>query len=97
MLVIPSLWYENTPLVIYSAQAAACPVIASNLPGLAAVVVHEHNGLLFEPGNAALLAQQLSRLIDEDELLQRLSHNAHPPKTTATYVDELLAVWTAGG
>jgi glycosyltransferase involved in cell wall biosynthesis len=93
VLVVPSLWYENTPLVLYSAQAAYCPVIASNLPGLAEVIQHDVNGLLFEPDYSADLAQQLSRLINEDGLLQRLSSKARLPKSTEKYVDELLTLW----
>jgi glycosyltransferase involved in cell wall biosynthesis len=93
VLVVPSLWYENTPLVLFSAQAAGCPVVASNLPGLAAVIEHDENGLLFESGSSVNLAQQLSRLIYEGGLLQRLSSNARPPKSTVNYVDDLLTVW----
>jgi len=93
VLVVPSLWYENTPLVIYSAQAAGCPVVASDLPGLATVIKHQENGLLFEAGSSVKLSQQLSRLINEDGLLHRLGSNACPPKSTAHYVDELLNVW----
>ena len=93
VLVVPSLWYENTPLVLYSAQAARCPVVASNLPGLAEVIQHDENGLLFAPCSSADLAQQLSRLINEDGLLQQLSANARAPKATENYVDELLTMW----
>ena len=93
VLVVSSLWYENTPLVLYSAQAARCPVVASNLPGLAEVIRHDENGLLFAPGNSNDLVQQLSRLINEDGLLQRLSAHARPPKSTPSYVDELLTMW----
>lgn len=93
VLVVPSLWIENTPLVVYSAHAAKCLVVASNFPGLAAAIEHEKNGLLFEPGDSKALANQLSRLIDEPELLQRLRSSLNSPKTTAAYVDELLGVW----
>lgn len=93
VLIVPSLWYENTPLVVHSAQATRCPVVASNLPGLAAVIEHENNGLLFEPGNAVDLGRQLFRLINENELLPLLSANARQPKSTEKYVDELLAIW----
>lgn len=96
VLVVPSLWYENTPLVLYSAQAARCPVVASNLPGLAEVIQHDENGLLFAPGNSNDLVQQLSRLIHEEGLLQRLSAQARTPKSTEKYVDELLTLWRAG-
>lgn len=93
VLVVPSLWAENTPLVLYSAQAARCVVVASDFPGIAEVIEHEVNGLLFEAGNAAALAQQLARLSSEPNLAQRLSVNTLPPKSTASYVDELLSVW----
>ena len=56
VLVVPSVWYENTPLAIYSAQEAGCPVIASNLGGMSEVIKHEKNGLLFEAGDFVGLA-----------------------------------------
>jgi glycosyltransferase involved in cell wall biosynthesis len=93
VLVVPSLWYENTPLVIYSAQAAHCPVIASNFPSISEVVCNQVNGLLFEAGNVEALTNQLSRLMDEPSLAAKLSMNSSQPKSTATYVDELLNIW----
>lgn len=96
VLVVPSLWYENTPLVLYSSQAARCPVVASNLPGLAEVIQDNENGLLFESGNSSDLARQLFCLINEEGLLQRLSAQARTPKSTEKYVNELLTLWRAG-
>jgi glycosyltransferase involved in cell wall biosynthesis len=93
VLVVPSLWYENTPLVVYSAQAARCPVVASDFPGLSEVIRDQVNGLLFEAGNHAALTKQLSRLINESGLVERLSINARHPKSTVIYVDELLSIW----
>ena len=95
VLVVPSMWYENTPLVIYSAQAARCPVVASDMPGLSAVIKHDENGLLFKPGCSVDLEKQLARLVTEDGLLQRLSANSRTPKSTAVHVDELLSVWNS--
>ena len=95
VLVVPSLWYENTPLVVYSAQAARCPVVASDLPGLSAVIKNNENGLLFESGCSADLERQLMRLVTEEGLLHRLSANSSTPKSTELYVDELLAVWSS--
>lgn len=88
-LIVPSLWYENTPLVVYSAQAARVPVIASNTPGLAEVIAHDVNGLLFEPGNAQALANLLQRASDDRELLPRLAANAPPVKSVEEYAKEL--------
>lgn len=96
VLVVPSLWYENTPLVLYSAQAAHCPVIASNLSGLAEVIQHDVNGLLFASNCSTDLARQLSRIISESGLQARLSANARTPKSTKDYVGELLTLWNVG-
>lgn len=93
VLVVPSLWYENTPLVIYSAQAANCPVVASDLPGISEVIRDQVNGLMFEAGNPVGLAKQLSRFINEQGLAERLSINSQKPKSTALYVDEMLNMW----
>jgi len=46
-LVVPSLCYENSPTVIYGAQAVALPVIASNLGGIPEII--GPNDKLFEP------------------------------------------------
>ncbi len=93
VLVVPSIWYENTPLVVYSALAAKCPVIASNFPGISEVVRDGWNGLLFKPNNADALFACLTRLNSEPALLQTLSGNCAPPKSIAVYVEELLTLY----
>jgi glycosyltransferase involved in cell wall biosynthesis len=93
VLVVPSIWYENTPLVIYSAQAAGCPVIASNLGGMAEVVEHEKNGLLFKAGDVAGLASAIERLARDRELLQQLAANAIRPKSISRYAAELKNIY----
>jgi glycosyltransferase involved in cell wall biosynthesis len=72
VLVVPSIWYENAPLVIQEAFAAGVPVIASNLGGMAEAVTHEVNGLLFERGDSTDLARQIKRIADEPALLSQL-------------------------
>lgn len=93
ILVVPSLWYENTPLVVYSALAAKCPVIASNFPGISEVVLNGHNGLTFEPGNVEALKRCLNRLLVAPGLLKSLSDHCEKPKSIAAYVDELLDIY----
>lgn len=88
-LVVPSLWHENMPLVSLSAQAAACPLIASDTGGLSEVVADGKNGLLFTPGSSADLADRIMRMMTEEDLLSRLSSQAVPPLDMERYVDEL--------
>jgi len=92
-LVVPSLWYENTPLVLYSAQAAGCPVLATNLGGLSEVIEHGVNGLLFPSGDASALAQAIARIANDRNLLEQMRIHSRPPKSDTQYVDELLAMY----
>lgn len=89
VLVVPSVWYENTPLVIYSAQTAGCPIIATDVSGISEVVHHEVNGLLFERGNVFELAKSIRRLHEDRVLLSMLAKNSVSPKSIQEYVSEL--------
>ena len=93
VLVVPSLWYENTPLVIYSSQAAGCPVLASDLGGMSEVIREGVDGLLFPPGDSAALATHLERLWHDRNLVAALADNALSPKSISAYVDELAATY----
>ena len=92
-LVLPSLWHENTPLVVYSAQAAGCPVIGSDVAGIAEVIEHGTNGLLFEKGNVKQLANAIQSLLDDRQLLKRLSSHAKQPLSIQEYVSKLLEIY----
>jgi glycosyltransferase involved in cell wall biosynthesis len=95
VLVVPSLWYENTPLVIYSALASGCPVVASNFAGMAEAVQHGVNGLLFKPGDEKDLSATLSRMSQNRHELSELGKNCKKPKSAREYVDELLTLYQA--
>ena len=69
LLVVPSIWEENSPLVIREAFAAGVPVVASRIGGIPEMVADGVGGLLFEPGDADDLARILHRIVDEPDLL----------------------------
>jgi glycosyltransferase involved in cell wall biosynthesis len=89
-LVVPSLWFENAPLVIHTAQGMACPVIGSDMPGIAELVTHGENGLLFPPGDVDALAAILERLARQRDEIEALARRARRPKSIEAYVDDLL-------
>lgn len=95
VLVVPSLWYENSPLVASEAFAAGKPVIASNLGGLTEAVRHGINGLVFEPGDARALAACLRDLTVHPELIGRLRDGIPPVKTIQEEVDALTGLYQA--
>src|SRR4029453_5793692 len=76
VLVVPSIWQENSPLVIREAFLAGTQVVASRIGGIVELVEDGVNGLLFEPGDAEDLRRLLQPFIDEpslgDELRRRL-------------------------
>lgn len=80
VLIAPSLWWENGMLVIREAFARNKPVIASDLAGIAEIVHHEQNGLLFPPGDVNALTDAVRRLISEPQTLERLRANVRPPQ-----------------
>jgi glycosyltransferase involved in cell wall biosynthesis len=61
-LIIPSLCYEAFPLTIVEAFACGVPVIGSRLGGVGEIIRHEESGLLFDPADAAALADAAKRL-----------------------------------
>jgi GT2 family glycosyltransferase/glycosyltransferase involved in cell wall biosynthesis len=79
ILVVPSVWIENAPFIIREAFAAGVPVVAANLGGMAEMVRHDIDGLLFDAGNAAALRAALGRIIGEPGLLDRLRAGIRQP------------------
>jgi len=68
-LLLPSLWYENAPVVIVEAAAYGLALIASDIGGIPEFVEKGQTGLLFPPGNSAALAAMMTRLaVDPDAL-----------------------------
>jgi GT2 family glycosyltransferase/glycosyltransferase involved in cell wall biosynthesis len=72
VMVVPSIWIENAPFIIREAFAAGLPVVASNLGGMAEMVRHGVDGLLFPVGDSGALTAILRRLLDEPTLLDTL-------------------------
>ena len=81
VLVVPSVWPENSPLVLQEAFLAGVPVVASRIGGIPEVVTDGVNGLLFEPGNSADLGRVLRRLVGEPDLLSTLRHGIPSVRT----------------
>jgi glycosyltransferase involved in cell wall biosynthesis len=69
-VVVPSEWYENSPLVIYEAFALGKPVVGAAIGGIPELVDHDKNGLLFRAGDSEDLAEQIRHLLDHPEKLK---------------------------
>lgn len=71
-IVVPSIWVENSPLVIHEAQQARVAVITADAGGMAEYVHHDVNGLLFRHRDAGALCGQMQRFVDDPQLAIRL-------------------------
>lgn len=72
-VVVPSIWWENSPLVIQEAFLHRRPVICSDIGGMAEKVTHGVNGLHFRAGDTMRLAETILRAAADPELWERLS------------------------
>jgi glycosyltransferase involved in cell wall biosynthesis len=92
-LLVPSLWYETGPLVMLEAFQSGVPVIGSGWGGIAEWVEHGVNGLLVHELTAEAWARQLSQLVDEPALLDKLRSGVRPPRSTTAVASEVLSVY----
>ena len=81
VLVVPSIWPENSPLAIQEAFLAGLPVVASRIGGIPEMVTDGKNGLLFRAGDVEDLARALTRLVHEHGLLDTLRAGIPPMRT----------------
>jgi glycosyltransferase involved in cell wall biosynthesis len=76
-IVVPSIWVENAPLVIQESLQARIPVITANVGGMAELIEHETNGLLFEFRNVSALSTEMQRLCDDPSRAIRLGERGY--------------------
>ncbi|WP_314055478.1 glycosyltransferase [Capnocytophaga gingivalis] len=71
-IVVPSIWGENSPLVIHEAQACKIPVITADFGGMKEYVAHNVNGLLFKHRDINSLVEQLNFAISNPKKMKEL-------------------------
>ena len=75
-VIVPSEWYDNSPLVIYESFSMGKPVIVSALGGMPELVDHGINGLHFTAGNVDELTDRIKQLWLNAEYCNHLGSNA---------------------
>ena len=87
-LIVPSLWYENSPLTIHEAFMAGTPVIASDIGGMAELM-KSGGGATFRTGDPEDLARVLRTLIEQPARINELRQSIPPVKSIEENVTEL--------
>lgn len=78
-MVIPSVWWENSPIVIQEAFNHGRPIICSDIGGMAEKIKHGSTGLHFRRGKANALSKIISKAIKNNEIWKRLHENIKRP------------------
>lgn len=75
VVILPSLWYENYPLVLHESLACNVPTIVSDVGGLAEKIKDGLNGFTFKIGDGNHLKTVLEGIIKNPEILNELKAN----------------------
>jgi glycosyltransferase involved in cell wall biosynthesis len=70
--VLPSIWHENSPLILLDALQSRTPVIASEIGGVTDTIIEGQNGFLFLMGDVDALRRVLQNVINQPSLRDHL-------------------------
>jgi glycosyltransferase involved in cell wall biosynthesis len=90
VIVVPSIWYENSPLTIHEAFIAGLPVITSDVGGMAELVGDGVNGIHFRTGDVADLRQKLLYVVQHPEILDRLRRGIPKVLSMEEHAEDIL-------
>jgi len=93
VVVIPSIWYENTPLTALTALLGKRVLIVSNLGGLSTLVQDNVSGFTFPVGDSVALSKILKKLAQDRHKLVTVAKSIPNVKTTKTYVNRLIETY----
>ncbi|MBN1395316.1 MAG: glycosyltransferase, partial [Pirellulales bacterium] len=83
--------YEGQSNVILEAMASGVPVVATNIPGTRELVVADETGFLVPLGDRAAFAKQTDRILNDSELIARLSTAARKRVENEFSVERMIA------
>lgn len=93
VLAVPSLWYENSPVVIQEARAAGVPVIAADHGALSEKVRNGVDGVLVRPGDVSAWQETLRQLASHPEKVSAMRVNVPEPLTVEEHVEKIVSIY----
>ena len=95
VLVIPSRWYENSPLVLLYAFATRTPVIVTDVKGMSEFVKDGFNGYTFKKNSVEHLTTIMQKIVDDPSSIERLSQNAVYTKDVSDHAEDVFELYKA--
>jgi len=93
LLVIPSTWVENSPLILLQALATHTPVLIADVEGMSEFVEEGQNGFSFAKGSVEELAGRLERFAAHPGLARDMSARTHYGRTSQDMVRDVVAFY----
>ncbi len=75
-VVVPSEWYENSPLVIYEPFALGTPVVGARIGGIPEFITEGETGWLFPSKNVEALADRIGWMLSHPQDVMRMGRSA---------------------
>ena len=76
LLIVPSQWYDNIPLIITQAFLAGTPVLASDINGIPEYVIDHETGWLADPSDAAAFVSRIQWLAEHPDTAEQVARHA---------------------
>ncbi|MBN1779889.1 glycosyltransferase family 4 protein [bacterium] len=96
-VVVPSEWYENSPLVIYESFAMGKPVIGASIGGIPELIEPGISGALFPAGDAGALRERIRDFLDHPEKMHKFGKAARKRAETlfdpAVHYDRIMELY----
>jgi glycosyltransferase involved in cell wall biosynthesis len=92
-VLVPSTWWENSPVVIQEAFLHGRPIICSDIGGMAEKVRNRVDGLHFRAGSAESLVDRLVEVLRTPDLWERLRGRIRRPLSAHDAAEQHLALY----
>lgn len=94
-VIVPSIWWENSPLVIQEAFGHRRPVICSDIGGMAEKVTNGVNGLHFRAGDSRSLAQTIQAAVSTPGLWETLRRGIPQVHSMQRHMDVIKSIYNS--
>lgn len=92
-VLMPSIWWENSPLVIQEAFKFGRPVICGDIGGMAEKVKHGVSGLTVRRSNPSDLAETLTEAVENPTLWDELHAQLPMPPSMEQWAEDQLGLY----
>jgi glycosyltransferase involved in cell wall biosynthesis len=100
LTILPSIWYENSPMVIYESLLAGTPVLGSDIGGIPELIEEGVTGYTFPAGDSIALAEHVVRHLarparERRSMRRHCIEQARARMTLEQHLDQLLRIYDA--